>query len=265
MKARETTQRGKRSAAEINTTFYVMKNTVKNKLRMYNAVQRTLQLNTASWNGLAAFENAVSRFTSKVTQLESISVAKVTAAKGAKARRNQLRKLLGDEALLLTDALYSLGMEKGDFELSEKVKYTPSDFGYASQRVFLQMIAIVLEEANKNVADLAPFGIDQSRIDDTILLSLEFSEIVDLPRQTVVSRKVMNAQIDALVSEIDAELNIHLDRLVRSFGKTDPVFVATYKGSRTIIDARSTHRPSGNTNDQIDPSSFLDDAFDSSP
>ena len=36
---------------------------------MYQAVKRVIQSNNASWNGLAAFEDAVTRFSTKVTEL----------------------------------------------------------------------------------------------------------------------------------------------------------------------------------------------------
>jgi NTP pyrophosphatase (non-canonical NTP hydrolase) len=265
MKERETTQSGKCSVSEVNTNFIAMRNQVKNKLRMYNAVQLALQHNSASWNGLAAFENAVSRFNLKVTELESLAVQKSKALKGAKAKRDNLRKALGDEALKLANALYSYASEKGDFELKEKVKFVPSSFRNASQRVFLQMIAGIIDEGTQHVTDLSPFGFDQARIDDIALLSLEFAEIVDLPRQAVVSRKVMSAEIDELVTVIDDELNDHLDRLVMLFSKTAPSFVKTYKSSRTIIDTRATRNSSTDKTNQSDTSTFLGDEFDSSP
>lgn len=226
-----------------------MNNIVKNKLRMYQAVRRVIQSNNASWNGLAAFENAVTRFSQKVTELENLTYKKSKALLGIKSKRDQKREAIIQQALFVANALYAYAANIGDEKLKADVNYSPSKMKYAPISKFLQIVNGLINTANDHLNDLGDYGIDQPLMDDLTLAHMEFIEMANLPRQAVVSRKVMTQKIKSTVSDIDTVLNDQLDKLIVLLTEQDPTFVMTYEGARTIIDRPATRK---GTDDELE-------------
>ena len=249
-----------------NTIYLDMKNREKNKLRMYQAVRRVIQSNNASWNGLAAFEDAVTRFSQKVTELENLAYQKSKALLGMKSKRDQKREEIAEQALYVSNALYAYASKIQDEKLKADVHYSPSELNYSPLPVFLRIVNGLINTANDNLNDLTDYGIDQNMIDNLTLAHMEFIEISNLPRQGVVSRKVMTQQITNTVNEIDEVLKNQLDKLIVLLSKDDPTFVMTYEGARTIIDTPATRRSKAEDDeDTIEGSDFPEDVGNNSP
>ena len=246
--------------------FSTMRNKIKNKLRMYQAVRRVIQSNNASWNGLVAFENAVTRFSQKVTELENLTYSKSKAVLGMKSKRDKKREAIAEQALYVSNALFAFASTIQDEKLKADVNYTPTRLNYSPVSVFLQIVNGLIDRANENASDLEDYGVDQNMIDNLTLEYMEFIEISNLPRQAIVSRKVITQQINETVMDIDEVLKSQLDRLIVLLTKDDPTFVMTYEGSRTIIDTPATRRSKTyDDEDTIEGSDFPEDVGNNSP
>lgn len=235
---------------------------------MYQAVRRVIQSNSASWNGLAAFENAVTRFSQKVTELENLAYKKSKALLGMKSTRDQKREAIAEQALYVSNALYAYASTIKDEKLKAEVHYSPSELSYSPLSVFMRLVNGLINAANDNVNELADYGVDQSKIDDLTLAHMEFIEISNLPRQAIVSRKVITQQITNAVHEIDDVLKSQLDKLIVLLTNQDPTFVMTYEGARTIIDRPATRRAKNedvDVEDESDDSIFPDGQGNNSP
>lgn len=233
---------------------------------MYQAVQRVIQSNNASWNGLAAFEDAVIRFSQKVTELENLAYKKSKALLGMKSTRDRKREEIAEMALYVSNALYAYASKINNEKLKADVHYTPSRLNYSSLSVFLRIVNGLINTANDNVNELEDYGVDQNLIDDLTLAHMEFIEISNLPRQGIVSRKVITQQITYTVNEIDDLLKSQLDKLIVLLSKDDPTFVMTYEGARTIIDSPATRRPKSEDDDDIsEDTDFPEDVGNNSP
>lgn len=233
---------------------------------MYQAVRRVIQSNNASWNGLAAFENAVTRFSQKVTELENLAYQKSKALLGMKSKRDQKREEIAEKALYVANALYAYASKIKDEKLKADVKYSPSELNYSPLSVFMRLVNGLINTANDNVNEIADYGVDQNRIDDLTLAHMEFIEISNLPRQAIVSRKVITQQIDNAITDIDDVLKSQLDKLIVLLTKDAPTFVMTYEGARTIIDTPATRRSKvEDDEDTEDGSDFPEDVGNNSP
>ncbi|MDX1652983.1 MAG: hypothetical protein R3277_10855 [Brumimicrobium sp.] len=259
-------QGGAERLLKSDTNFYTMKNAVKNKLQMYQSVLKVIQSNQASWNGLVAFENAVTRFSQKVTELENLTYQKSKIIMGMRSKRDKKRDEIVEKALHLGNALYALASAIGDEKLKADVHYSPSRLRYAPITTFMQIVNGLINTANDLIADLADYGVDQNMVDDLTLAHMEFIEISNLPRQAIVSRKVLVQQIGNTVSEIDEVLKSQLDRLIVLLNSSAPGFVMTYEGARVIIDTPATRRSKSTGNDDlIDESESPPGENDNSP
>ena len=233
---------------------------------MYQAVRRVIQSNNASWNGLVAFENAVTRFSQKVTELENLTYSKSKAVLGMKSKRDKKREAIAEQALYVSNALFAFASTIQDEKLKADVNYTPTRLNYSPVSVFLQIVNGLIDRANENASDLEDYGVDQNMIDNLTLEYMEFIEISNLPRQAIVSRKVITQQINETVMDIDEVLKSQLDRLIVLLTKDDPTFVMTYEGSRTIIDTPATRRSKTyDDEDTIEGSDFPEDVGNNSP
>ncbi len=233
---------------------------------MYQAVRRVIQSNSTSWNGLVAFENAVTRFSQKVTELENLAYKKSKALLGMKSKRDQKREKIAEQTLYLSNALYAYASKIQDEKLKADVHYSPSELNYSPLPVFLRLVNGIINTANDNFNELADYGVDQNMIDDLTLAHMEFIEISNLPRQAIVSRKVMTQQITNTVNDIDEVLKSQLDMLIVLLRKDDPTFVMTYEGARTIIDTPATRRSkAADDEDTIDGADFPEDVGNNSP
>jgi len=249
-----------------NTILFIMQNRVKNKLQMYQAVRRVLQSNNEKWNGLTAFQNAVIQFSQKVTELESLTYKKSKALVGIKSTRDRKREEVTDMALRVSNCLYAYASHLLDEKLKAEVKYSPTKLKYAPIATFLQIVNGLINHANDHVEELEDYGINQEFIEDMTLTYMEFVEIANLPRQAVISRKVLSHNIKATISDIDDVLKDQLDKLIIIFTNDAPSFVFTYDSARTIIDRPATYRSRKEKNENsVDEKEFPTDQGDSSP
>lgn len=219
-----------------------MRNYVKNKLRMYRAVRQVVQKYNSSWTGLVAFENAVNQFAQKVTELENLTYQKTKSLMGVTSKRDAHRIKTGELALQVANAIYAYASSIENDELKAKMHYTPSAMKYSPNMRFISAVEGILNKAKLMASDLVPFGIDQDKIDDLELAYLEMVEILNLPRQAVVSRKVIGEKIDNVITDLDTVLKDQLDRLIVLLKEDELDFVLTYEGARTIVNHPATRR-----------------------
>lgn len=233
---------------------------------MYHSVQKVLQHNSASWNGLAAFENAVTRFGQHITLLEQLTYQKTKSMLGVKSKRDQKRRELAKLSLSVANAVYAYAVNIKDEKLKAEVKYNSSQLKYGKITTFLQLVNGLIAKANEHADAIAEYGVNQSMIDDLTLVYMEFVEIADLPRQATVSRKMITHQISIKLKDIDDVLKNQLDKLIVLFKDSAPEFVMTFEGARVIIDHRATRKPSKGSigEDTVSPD-FPSNEFDSSP
>lgn len=209
---------------------------------MYRAVRQVVQKYNSSWTGLTAFENAVNQFAQKVTELESLTYKKTKSLIGVTSKRDAHRRITGELALQVANAIYAYASSIENEELKEKMHYTPSTMKYSPNMRFISAVEGILNNAKLMASDLVPFGVDQDKIDDLELAYLEMVEILNSPRQAIVSRKVISEKIDNLISDLDDVLKDQLDRLIVLLKEDEIDFVLTYEGARTIINHPATRR-----------------------
>jgi len=244
-----------------------MKNKTKNKLRMYRAVRQVIQKNNSSWSGFEAFENGVTKFVQKVTELEQLTYQKSKALVGAKSQRDKKRAIFADKALIVANALFAYASNIEDEKLKAEVNYSPSTLKYTPNTRFLQMVEGIIAKATELIIEIEPYGVDQAKLDELELAYLEMSEIANLPRQAIVTRKMITANIDELIVEIDNVLKEQLDRLIVSLKANEKDFVFKYEGARTIIDSPATRRKLNldDVTDEEGNTAFPEDQGDGSP
>lgn len=234
---------------------------------MYRAVRQVIQKNNSSWTGFAAFENAVTKFVQQVTQLENLTYQKGKALIGAKSQRDQQRAITADVALVVANGLFAYASNIANEKLKAEVNYSPSVLKYMPNTRFLQTVEGLIAKATDLLEEITPYGVDQDKLDELQTAYLELVEIANLPRQAIVSRKVITENINDLLKEVDKVLKEQLDRLIVALKDDERDFVLTYEGARTIIDSPATRRKL-NLDDLTDEggnNDFPHDQGDSSP
>lgn len=234
---------------------------------MYRAVRQVIQKNNSSWSGFAAFENAVAKFVQQVTQLENLTYQKGKALIGAKSQRDQQRAITADVALVVANGLFAYASNIANEKLKAEVNYSPSVLKYMPSTRFLQTVEGLIAKATDLLEEITPYGVDQDKLDELQTAYLELVEIANLPRQAIVSRKVITENINDLLKEVDKVLKEQLDRLIVALKDDERDFVLTYEGARTINDSPATRRKLNldHLTDEGGKNDFPHDQGDSSP
>ena len=234
---------------------------------MYRAVRQVIQKNNSSWSGFEAFENGVTKFVQKVTELERLTYQKSKALVGAKSQRDKKRAIIADKALIVANGIFSYASNIEDEKLKAEVNYSPSTLKYTPNTRFFQMVEGIIAKATELITEIEPYGVDQAKLDDLELAYTEMAEIANLPRQAIVSRKMISTKIDELIQDVDNVLKEQLDRLIVSLKADEKDFVLVYEGARTIIDSPASRRKLDldDVNDKEGNTEFLEDQGDGSP
>jgi hypothetical protein len=98
---------------------------------------------------------------------------------------------------------------------------------------------------------LDDYGVDQTTVDELQTHRDELEAQLGAPRNAIVERKTLTGQIRSLRREIDAILNLQLDKLMEFLREEHPGFFASYKNARVTIDQPATHSSS-----EVDPGEY---------
>lgn len=237
-----------------------MKKTIANRINMYVVVLETCKRHEGEWTGIPKFVSAVNDLEAALNEINAIALSHSTKTLGVSSYKTQkLSELYGtiDE---IHCAYRALADETGDPGLKIRNDYTASTLRRMNSLALKTHISRVAEDLIETGDLLEPYGVDNTRIGEVLILIDQTKVIISTPRNAIVERKNLTSNMDTKAAAIDRIVKERMDNMVRLFKRTLPEFFHEYFSARIILNSGVRHN-----NSTVDPNSWPNGSTPSEP
>jgi hypothetical protein len=109
-------------------------------------------------------------------------------------------------------------------------------------RATLTLAKIIVAEAKNSNEALVEYGISEIDITDLDAAIAQFEKLIDAPSGVIGERKMYTENIKTLFVTADSIIYDKLDKLIRLFKTSSPVFFTLYGNARNIINTAARKR-----------------------
>jgi hypothetical protein len=201
----------------------------------FDVIRKICRDNMSVLSAFVPFNPVFEEFEDLMTGLESARVEQYDKSKGVTISKQKRRKELETATFVLSSKLYVYAKSAVLEELERRVKYTPSDLKYALEKELGGICHQLTNDANANLAGLAPFGIDSGWMSAYVAKIDAFLSLVGAPRSAIEDTKKATAAIKRLIPEISTLLREKLDPIMVHFDETHHSLYGVYKLGRKIV------------------------------
>jgi hypothetical protein len=207
-----------------------------NRIRMFTAVITVVESYQAVWSVMAPFVTAFQKFKDKVQAVHAAAQKQGTATAGATLDRDDARDALEGVLFLICQALKVLAHQANDNELRTLANVSPSSIHVMNEVELLNLATTIKEQTVPRASELATLHVSAQNLAELDSAIADFNEAKSAPRAATANRMVQTEALSRLLREANDVLRNELDPMVNLFGRTDPEFVAAYRGARVIVD-----------------------------
>jgi hypothetical protein len=219
-----------------------------NRMAMFKTVAAYLDDHNTVWNGMAPMATAVLAFKGKISAADT-AVEQQETPTGATDAKATARNDLEDVLFLACQALAVLGHTNNDLDLLAVAEVSRSDLDKLPDDELLTRANVIIAQANTRKPALLTLQVTEDNLTELGEKFQSFSELKGEPRTAAVERSAQTQSLESLMRDANTILRDQIDRMVDLFSRTNPNFVAGYKGARVVVDRAATHKtkPAGST------------------
>lgn len=207
-----------------------------NKLEMFNAVQSYLDANTSVWTGIPIIGQLKNDFDSQLLELQESAAKQEAAQVYVSGNKTLLKKVVSEKADIMNDVLEAYAALNNIEELEHKANKSYSDFYRLPNQEFITSVKETISLLTENLSQLADYGTTETQLDDLKASFDRFLAISGQPRQYRIASKTATSSLEEAFTAITDLLNNQLDKLMKSFKRTQSNFYSGYQASRIIVD-----------------------------
>lgn len=210
-----------------------------NRVTMMKTTSVYLDTNNSVWNSMAPMGAAVQSFKNSLTAIDAAARQQETPS-GAADNKAAARDALEDVLFLTCEALGVIGHTTNDHDLMALTSLNPSELDNLSAEELVNRATTVLERANARKTELATYQVTQANLDEFSEALQDFRDAKEQPRTATAERMAQTESLENLIREANGTLRNQLDRFVNLFRRSNPDFVAGYRGARVVVDRAAT-------------------------
>jgi hypothetical protein len=205
-----------------------------NKSRMYQAVNKVLERNLASYAGIDELVAAQGQLTNYLVLIDVNRQVQESNHTGLTSNKTLLKEQLTTKVLKVVAGLSAYATATKDMVLLTRVNYKP----YTMQKpdpLVADIARLILNEATRLQNELGKYFITEADLTELEMLIGQFRE--SIPQKRVASNysKVSTLNIAGVFAATDKLLKTEIDMLMMPFQFTQPDFYHTYKNARLIV------------------------------
>ncbi|HYQ58460.1 MAG TPA: hypothetical protein VEP89_14060 [Draconibacterium sp.] len=204
--------------------------------RMFLNTQGALDANSALWSSIPVMLSAKNSMDELIQRIGDVNEKTVSNSKAVTADKTVTLKNLGAKAVTLSGILQAYAAVTGNVKLAGKITLVKSDIDRARETDVEALITPVIEEARKELANLADYGLTEDMIVETETSLDDFKVLIGQPRtvrnQAFAAMTLMEELFDAANDLVKNQL----DKLMIRFKYTNTEFYSEYDRARTIVD-----------------------------
>lgn len=207
-----------------------------NQLEMARAVQNYLNANTATWTTVpivTTFKNELDELLLRIE--ENAEAQEASRVYLGEAKANQ-RRLVAEKTDILNDALEAYASVNELAELEQKAAKSFTDYLRLPNQDFKISVKEMVGLLEAQLPELADYGVTEAQLTDLKSSYDKFLSLSGEPQQYRIASVQATQSLSELMDELNALLNTKLDKVMKSFKRTQSNFYSGYLASRTIID-----------------------------
>ena len=213
-----------------------------NKLTMYEGLLTLLQANSAKGASITGYSDAVTQFSSLLTELKGKSAEVDSVSVGKTAMKSDAGDALIAALLPVCSALYVYGRKQNSEEIRGRVSVTEARLQTMRDTELASFGSGVADLATANAAGIAPMGITADKITDLKTKADAYDAAIGARESSVADRKGARGTMSDLFDQVDELLNEEFDRYMELLRSTETEFYNKYFAARVIKDTGVRHR-----------------------
>lgn len=212
-----------------------MDNVKRGKTSMYQVTYDYLTANREKMDSMPNFPVYYDELGVDISKLLGFAAVETTNLTGISNRKNELKKIVGQNAYDLSTRIFAYAEQSNLVELQKDSYYPESALKYGTDAFVRDNSRKLYNLAQANLENLAAFGVT-AETQATFLANIDqFEKAIPLRRDSVSERVKRNKAYDAVMVQTDAVLK-KIDSLAVTLRLSDPDFYAGYQSARKIID-----------------------------
>jgi hypothetical protein len=194
-----------------------------------------MQNNSAIWQNTAMIVERVNQLEDGLQQLHVKAALQNSITTGVSAMRKAKYAQLAKNLITVQDALWVYATGTNNFELAARNRMAPSTIKGLSIGSRLIRMDVIESDMTTYGAFLTDYGVSAELLTTLTAQIADYRSIAYNPRQAIIDRKTISYEIDQLSTSLSRLLRDDLDRMVRMFSGTYPLFVVTYFNARLLV------------------------------
>jgi len=203
---------------------------------MFLTTQETLDTNSPLWNMIPILLNVKNNLDELIQRIADVNEKTVSNSKSVTASKEiALNGMIG-KAVSLSGILQAYAAFTDNVQLAGKVKLTKSDIVQARETDVEALVAPVINEARKELANITDFGASEAMVVELETSLDDFKTHIGQPRTIRIQAFAAITLLDELFDAANAVVKNKLDKLMIQFKYSQTEFYSEYERARTIVD-----------------------------
>jgi hypothetical protein len=217
-----------------------------NKLNMYEAVAKVMNENKTLWQDLTILTEVFAELNTLLSELRNVGSQRAKKTTGVTQNKSNKKEAMVKKATNLASSAYAYAERVKNRDLQSKFDYTYSVLFRSDDNNAINQVQAIVEEAEKIVNDLAPFGVKPEEITELKTLVESFTASIGEKSNVKSGRVSATKSLATLFKETDTLLKNQMDKLVLRLADSQATFYQTYQNARAIKDLGSRSKITDN-------------------
>ena len=220
-----------------------MKDTLENKLSMYQKVQGFMELHATDISSIPSLVTLQNSFNTNVSAILSLSALAHADITGYTVEKQVKRSALKNDIITLSTAVVAHAAMTDNYALLEKCDESPSAVDAMRDNDFYTYSQLVINAATPIMTSLEPFGVTAAHLSSAVAASELYLTNIQTPKVQINERSRSNSDIEILFEETDTLLKNKLDKVMKIFIVSNASLYNGYSGARGIEQTGPTVQP----------------------
>ncbi len=203
---------------------------------MFLNTQEALDSNSTLWSSIPVMLSTKNSFDELIQRIGDVNEKTVSNSKAVTADKAVTLNNLIAKAVTLSGILQAYAAVTGNVKLAGRVALTKTDIERVRETDVEALISPVIEQARKELANLADYGLTEDMIVETETSLDDFKVLIGQPRMVRNQAFAAMTLMEELFDAANDLVKNQFDKLMIRFKFSDTEFYSEYERARTIVD-----------------------------
>ena len=207
-----------------------------NQLTMYKAVDNFLHTQTDKLTSIPVMSTLTQHLSDNITEIEKIHSAHQSVARGKASEKLFVEDALVEQLVAAASGLYVYAVEKGNMNVRDVVKVTPSQLKRMRDTELLVKAQTIGGYLDQFANELGDYGVTSAMIESLKQATAAFDEALGATESSAATKTTQRSRLSAAFDKNDDLLQHRLDPMMEVFRTSDRDLYNEYVNVRVIRD-----------------------------